>query len=163
MDIIKYIEDLLAASKEESSPGNLPATIRIENFAQAKRVTKPWGYELWLSGATDTPYAFKIIYIKQGTKTSLQLHRQKSEHNCVFVGEINFYYEDSVTKKVEKVRLGPGHVAKVLPNTVHRVEALTDVVLIEASSPELDDVVRLADDYVRSDGRIESEHSGQAQ
>jgi mannose-6-phosphate isomerase-like protein (cupin superfamily) len=141
-----------------NQPNDISPELSIQHFSSVKKVVKPWGFELWLSDASDTPYAMKIIYLMQGAKTSLQLHKKKSEHNCIFSGKARVYYESTEDGAVKSVDLEAGHVVKVLPNTVHRVEALTNLVLIEASSPELDDVVRLADDYRRPDGKIESEH-----
>lgn len=157
MDFAEYIQTFFNADPGESYPSDIPSELRIENFSQIKKVTKPWGFELWLADAHDTPYALKIIYLKQGTKTSLQLHHEKTEHNCILSGEVRLHYE-SVNGGVTSVALNAGHVVAIQPNTVHRIEALTDVVLVEASSHQLDDVVRLADDYKRPDGKIDSEH-----
>lgn len=158
MDLKEYLEKLLEGDGVVDHPGDAPAGFAIKNFSLVKKVTKPWGFELWLSDASDTPYAFKIIYLMKGMKTSLQVHKKKSEHNCIFSGQARVYYESAKDGSLQSVELGAGHVVKVLPNTVHRVEALTDLVMIEASSPELDDVIRLADDYKRPDGKIASEH-----
>lgn len=155
-DFIGYIKELTQTTFDKESLFSQGMTVK--GFGEAKKVTKPWGFELWISDATDTPYALKIIYIKKGTKTSLQLHNEKSEHNCILAGNVNLHYESSKTKNIDRVTLGPGHVIKILPKTVHRIEALTDVVLMEASSHQLDDVVRLDDDYARPDGKIDSEH-----
>lgn len=153
---ISYIKKFITAATPKLAL-NLQPTIEILHLSQIKRVTKPWGFELWLSDASDTPYALKLIYLKKGTKTSLQLHRKKSEHNFIFSGKIKLYYEDT-NKKIKSVKLGGGRVIKILPNTIHRIEALTEVLLIEASSHELDDVIRLEDDTNRQDGKIEPEH-----
>src|SRR3989338_1967761 len=158
MDIKDYLMDLLVGKEAVRQPEDAPAGLTVKNFSAVKKVNKPWGFELWLSDASDTPYAFKILYLIKGAKTSLQIHKEKSEHNCIFSGTVRVYYESAKEGSLRSMELGAGHVVKVLPNTVHRVEALTDVVLIEASSPELDDVVRLDDDYKRPDGRIASEH-----
>lgn len=155
-DFIYYIKELTQIALNNAPPFSQGMTVR--GFGQAKKVTKPWGFELWISDATDTPYALKIIYIKKGTKTSLQLHNEKSEHNCVLAGTVSLHYQNPKTQNIDRVTLGPGHVIKILPQTVHRVEALTDVVLVEASSNQLDDVVRLEDDYRRPDGKIDLEH-----
>lgn len=143
---------------DEAYPANMPEGISIQNFSQAKKVTKPWGFELWLSDGTETPYAFKLLYIKKGTKTSLQYHNEKVEHNCLLAGEILFHYKDEVTGEVESTHLTAGHVVTVKPPAVHRVEALTDIILMEASTNHLDDVVRISDDYERPDGKIATEH-----
>ncbi len=157
-NLIEYVEKLVQTTT--STKGHLfPKGMTVNGFGQAKKVTKPWGFELWLSDASDTPYALKIIYVKKGTKTSLQLHNEKSEHNCVLSGTISLHYQNPKTESIDQVTLGPGHVIKILPETIHRIEALTDVVLVEASSNQLYDVVRLKDDYRRPSGKIDSEHS----
>lgn len=156
--IVDYVVGAVNEKADESYPDNIPKGINVESLAQVKRVDKPWGFELWLSDGTVTPYAFKIIYLKKGVKTSLQYHNKKIEHNCILAGEAMLHYQGSDSEKIVSVKLSAGHVIKVEPPVVHRVEALTDVILIEASTNELDDVVRLEDDYQRPDGRVEKEH-----
>ena len=138
-------------------PADAPVGFAIQHFSTIKKIDKPWGYELWLSDGTETPYAMKVLYLKKGAKTSLHFHRQKSEHNCIFSGTARMSYE-ATDGSIQSVVLTAGHVARVMPNAKHRVEALTDVVLFEASSPQLDDVIRVADDTGRGDGKITSEH-----
>jgi mannose-6-phosphate isomerase-like protein (cupin superfamily) len=146
-----------------SLPSTLPKfptdkKLKVTPFNQVKRVNKPWGFELWLSDGSTTPYAFKLLYVKAGTKTSLQYHNKKVEHNCLLAGTIKLHHEDPTTKQVVSHTLTAGHIISVKPPAVHRIEALTDIILVEASSPELDDVIRLSDDYHRTDGKIDSEH-----
>ncbi len=114
-----------------------------------KIVEKPWGREVWVAH-TDR-YALKIIEIKQGNRSSLQLHRVKHEHLYVDRGTFRIEHEDA-EGTMQVATLGPGEVIEIRPGTRHRAEAVTDVRLIEVSTPELDDVVRLADDYGRSSG-----------
>lgn len=115
-----------------------------------KIVEKPWGREIWV--AHTDKYALKIIEIKQGNRSSLQLHRVKHEHLYVDRGTFKIEREDS-EGKMQTLILQPGEVVEIPPNTRHRAEAVTDIRLIEVSTPELDDVVRLEDDYGRkSDG-----------
>lgn len=154
---VSYIKKLIKTNPRKFSL-NLQPTLEILHLSKIKRVTKPWGFEIWLSDAADTPYALKVIYLKKGTKTSLQIHKEKSEHNFIFSGEIKLYYQDTQSKKIKFVKLNGGHVIKILPTAVHRIEALTEVLLVEASSHQLDDVIRLEDDYSRGHGKIESEH-----
>lgn len=132
--------------------------MKIIHLSQIKKVIKPWGYELWISEGKNAPYALKIIFIKKSTKTSLQFHKEKSEHNFIFAGRIKLYYKDTKLNKIKTVPLNAGHVIHIRPEAIHRIEALTDVILIEASSPHLDDVIRLEDDYLRPDGKINAEH-----
>ena len=111
-----------------------------------KIVEKPWGRELWIAH-TDR-YALKIIEFKQGTRSSLQYHVQKHEHIYVDQGSLQVELESS-TGVMEIYILKPGDIIENQPGRKHRVTALEDVRLIEVSTPELDDVVRVEDDYKR--------------
>jgi mannose-6-phosphate isomerase len=157
-ELITFVKKAVKKKKKTVSLPNLSKKILVQSFGQAKKVTKPWGFELWLADGTTTSYAFKLLYLKAGTKTSLQYHRKKSEHNCVLSGVVRFHYQDKKTKKIVSKRISAGHVITVQPPGIHRVEAVTDVILVEASTNHLDDVIRLADDYARPDGRITTEH-----
>jgi len=129
------------------------------------KVTKPWGYELWLN-KQHPEYALKRIFIKQGTKTSLQYHRQKKETNVIYSGKALLHYkrnngvdnDDVQPEDVDSILIEPISAIDVAPLVLHRIEALTDIVLYEASTPHLDDVVRVEDVSNRSNGRINSEH-----
>jgi mannose-6-phosphate isomerase-like protein (cupin superfamily) len=131
-----------------------------------KKVQKPWGYELWLTGDPSPHFAFKRIFIKAGTKTSLQYHEKKRETNFLIEGEANLHFNpdpavaarDFQPANVSVETIGPGTVVDVQPLRVHRLEAVTDILLCEVSTPELDDVIRITDDSGRRDGRLESEH-----
>jgi len=114
-----------------------------------KVVEKPWGREIWI--AHTAKYALKIIEIRQGNRSSLQLHRVKHEHLYVDRGTFRIEHEDTDGTMVATT-LTPGEVIEIKPGTRHRAEAITDVRLLEVSTPELDDVVRLADDYGRETG-----------
>ncbi len=158
VSLIQLIKNLIKEDNINQGGSTVSDKKKIESFSEAKIVNKPWGFELWLSDGTKTPYAFKIIYIKAGTKTSLQFHNEKTEHNCLVAGKIKFHYENPITQEIETKLLSAGHVITVHPPAIHRVEALTDIILFEASTAHLDDVVRIDDDYQRTDGKIESEH-----
>lgn len=110
-----------------------------------ERVEKPWGYEL-IFAHTDR-YVGKVIHITAGHQLSRQYHRAKDETLMVESGELD-------------LQIGPGHapetirmrrrdVFRVMPGVIHRMVGVTDVDVIEVSTTELDDVVRLADDYGR--------------
>lgn len=156
---IKHLNKLLTLKPKKNYPQNLEPTMLITHLSCIKQVTKPWGFELWISDATSTPYALKIIYLKKGNKTSLQYHNQKAEHNFVFAGKIKLHYKNIKTNKIQIVTLKAGHLIEIKPVAIHRIEALTDTILIEASTAHLDDVIRLEDDYLRPDGKVESEHT----
>ncbi len=111
-----------------------------------KIVEKPWGRELWI--AHTDKYALKIIEFNAGARSSLQYHVKKHEHIYVDEGQLEVQLENEIGEMEQHV-LGPGEVIENAPGRKHRVTALTDVRLIEVSTPELDDVVRVADDYNR--------------
>lgn len=131
----------------------------VRNTDNAKKVTKGWGHELWLvpEGA---PFGFKMIAIDAGERTSLQYHQQKEEANLLLRGSALLWHADTPTGPVAKRELREGDVVHVRPGALHRIEAITDVLLVEVSTPELDDVIRVADDFSRGNGRIAAEHEG---
>lgn len=131
---------------------------------KSKKVVKPWGYELWMSGE-NSPFALKKIVIKSGTKTSLQYHQEKRETNLIWGGEAKLHYKSTQTPNdlvtasdISCTQLSMGHFIDICPNNIHRIEAVSDLVLLEASTPHLDDVIRIADDSSRPSGRIQAEH-----
>jgi len=109
------------------------------------RVDKPWGYELRFV-ATER-YAGKVLFIKAGHQLSLQYHRVKDEAFYVQQGELELVLGSGEEQRVE--RLAEGETRHLVPGTVHRFRAVTDCLLFEVSTPELDDVVRIEDDYGR--------------
>ncbi|NSW83161.1 MAG: cupin [Syntrophothermus sp.] len=111
-----------------------------------KFVEKPWGSELWVADCGD--YALKIITFKKGCRSSLQYHVKKHEHIYIDSGRVRMELEGDDGSLVIQ-ELGPGEVVENWPGRKHRVEALEDTRLIEVSTPELDDVVRVEDDYGR--------------
>jgi mannose-6-phosphate isomerase-like protein (cupin superfamily) len=142
-----------------------------------KTVSKPWGNELWIADGIRTPYALKRIFFKAGFRSSLQVHMFKFETNYVLSGtgilqlksEIFNCEEylvssqknlilDNALQTLREIHIKPGDVIDVKPGQIHRVIAISDLVFIEASTPELDDVIRLADDASRGHGKIDSEH-----
>ena len=109
------------------------------------RVEEPWGHEMiW---ARTPKYVGKILHIKAGEKLSLQFHRVKDETIHVQTGRMRFLVEED-GQMVERV-LNPGDSYHIVPNTKHRMIAETDCDILEASTPELEDVVRLEDSYGR--------------
>jgi mannose-6-phosphate isomerase len=112
-----------------------------------RRIEKPWGYELvW---AESELYVGKLLHINAGHALSVQYHEQKDETLYLLSGEIRFQVGRSADT-LEVVELAVGQSFHVAPGTVHRMEAITDVDILEASTPDLDDVVRLEDRYGRS-------------
>ncbi len=110
-----------------------------------RRVDKPWGHELvWAETAR---YVGKILHIRAGQRLSRQYHQVKEETLMVQAGEMDL--EVGPTGSIEIRRMKPGDVFHVLPGTIHRMIAVSDVDVLEVSTPELDDVVRLEDVYGR--------------
>jgi quercetin dioxygenase-like cupin family protein len=111
-----------------------------------RRVDKPWGHEL-IWAHTDR-YVGKVLVIEAGKRLSLQRHLVKDESILVSEGLLRLYLEDDEgTLCIEE--LGPGAHRHVPTGRVHRYEAIERCTLIEVSTPELDDVVRLEDDFGR--------------
>ncbi len=106
-----------------------------------KIIEKPWGREIWL--AHEKEYAGKILEIKKGFRTSLQFHRKKKETMYVLEGEVKVLTSDG------EILMKSGDSLTINPMERHRTIGVVDSRIIEVSTPELDDVVRLEDDYGR--------------
>ena len=115
-----------------------------------KKIDKPWGHEIIWAETKD--YIGKIIHINPGHRLSLQYHEQKEETIYVMSGQLALWQSNDDDSYLV---LGPGTAYHVKPNQIHRFGSLeTDgtsvpTILIEVSTPQLDDVQRLADDYER--------------
>lgn len=110
------------------------------------QVEKPWGYEiLW---ARSDRYVGKILHIEPGHCLSLQYHRQKHESIYVLRGRMIFRYRDEAGRLIEREMIA-GTAQQVPTGLVHQFEALERTDVLEASTPHLDDVVRLEDRYGR--------------
>lgn len=111
------------------------------------KVEKPWGYEI-IFAHTDR-YVGKILHINRGSLLSRQYHEVKDETLYVLDGEV--IVEIGPSETVERKRVGAGFGFRVVPGTIHRFIAPDDqdCDLLEASTPELDDVVRVEDVYGR--------------
>lgn len=116
-----------------------------ENFPV--RTEKPWGYEL-LFACTDR-YAGKVIFVKKGHRLSLQYHKEKDEAIHLVSGKALIELENKNGEIIRTEAL-PGYCFRVPPMTRHRMTALEDTTFFEVSTPELNDVERLEDDYGRS-------------
>lgn len=112
-----------------------------------RRIEKPWGYELhW---AITERYVGKVLHVKAGHALSLQYHNLKDETIYLYSGRMLFEIERN--GKLEKEELQPGVAVHITPKTVHRMTAIEDCDVLEVSTPELDDVVRIEDRYGRID------------
>lgn len=120
-----------------------------------KIINKPWGKEEWLE--VNDFYCYKRIYLNAGHRTSLQFHERKIETNYLISGKAEVWLEDD-QGVIQKKIMSAGEYFNVKPPMKHRVVALTDVILQEVSTPEVDDVIRIEDDTRRPSGRIETEH-----
>jgi mannose-6-phosphate isomerase len=112
----------------------------------SRLVPKPWGSEqIW----TETEsYVGKVISIDAGRRLSLQYHEEKDESILVTKGRLRLH-TGSAADRIETTILEEGESAHIPPGLIHRFEAVDDTVLIEVSTPQLMDVVRLEDDYGR--------------
>ena len=109
------------------------------------RVPKPWGHEtIW---AHSERYVGKILHINAGQELSVQYHNKKDETVHLLSGEIS--YRVKTNELLEDMRLRVGESFRITPGTVHQMVAVTDCDVLEVSTPELDDVVRLSDKYGR--------------
>ena len=114
--------------------------------APARFIQKPWGHEL-IWAETDR-YAGKVIAIETGRRLSLQYHERKEESVYILTGRLRLHLEDEAGE-MQFADLGPGDNAYVPVRRRHRFEALERVELIEVSTAELDDVIRIEDDFGR--------------
>lgn len=156
---------------------HIPIGLNMNEINKIKKVSKHWGHEIWIANGIDQPYALKRILFKAGNRTSLQVHKHKFETNYVLAGtgklykskttlNVDYFLDHGMTAEevtqyeteFDVIDLQPGVVFDVQPGYVHRVVATTDLEFIEASTPELDDVIRLQDDAGRTHGRITHEH-----
>ncbi|HEX2717835.1 MAG TPA: cupin domain-containing protein [Gemmatimonadaceae bacterium] len=112
-----------------------------------KRVPKPWGHEI-IWAHTDR-YVGKILHVKAGQALSIQYHEKKDETVYLLSGELIYWVKLPGTEELRDQKLGVGDAFRITPGTVHYMEAVTDCDILEASTPELDDVVRIKDRYGR--------------
>ena len=121
----------------------------LEAFAFAPRkVEKPWGYEL-IWALADGLYCGKLLFIREGQALSLQFHNEKDETIYVQHGRVEFTIGEAGDPLPNTEIVGAGAAFRVKPGTIHRMKALEDSMLLEVSTPHLDDVVRLDDLYGR--------------
>lgn len=121
----------------------------LEAYAfQPERIEKPWGYELiW---AHSEQYVGKILFVRAGEELSLQFHNRKDETIYVQQGRIEIEISAPGVRLPEVEVATAGAAFRIRPGTIHRWRALEDSVVLEASTPDLEDVVRLEDRYGRA-------------
>lgn len=120
----------------------------LDRFAaEPKRVQKPWGHELIWS-KTDR-YAGKILFVKAGESLSLQFHKVKDEAWYVLSGRAELELGAPGERVLNREIVAAGAAFHFPPGTVHRLTAVEDTTILEVSTPQLEDVVRLEDRYGR--------------
>lgn len=114
-----------------------------------RKVNKPWGYELiW---AENPKYLGKILHVMAGKRLSLQYHKVKDETIMVKKGTMKLEFGSS-QNELQYVEMNEGDSYHIRPGLLHRMSAITDCEIIEVSTSEIADVVRVQDDH----GRIET-------
>ena len=115
---------------------------------EVKRVEKPWGHEL-IWALTDT-YCGKVLFVRAGAALSLQFHNEKDESWLVQSGRAKLELGEPGQTVLSEEVIGAGAAFRYRPGTVHRVTAIEDTTILEVSTPQLDDIVRLEDLYRRA-------------
>jgi mannose-6-phosphate isomerase-like protein (cupin superfamily) len=117
-----------------------------------RRVEKPWGHEtIW----AETPlYVGKVLHVRAGEALSVQYHNRKDETIHLLRGRMRFLV-GTIGSDLAEVTFEVGDSYRIQPGTVHRMEAIEECDILEASTPHLDDIVRLEDRYGRVAGRPE--------
>ncbi|HEY0929401.1 MAG TPA: cupin domain-containing protein [Gemmatimonas sp.] len=114
---------------------------------EVRHVPKPWGHEtIW---AHTDRYVGKILHVTAGQALSVQYHERKDETVYLLQGEMKYWVQLPGESELQDQRLTTGQSFRITPGTIHYIEAVTDCDVLEVSTPELDDVVRLKDRYGR--------------
>jgi len=115
---------------------------------EVRKVQKPWGYEIIY--AVTSKYVGKVLHVNKGESLSLQYHKTKDETIHVHSGKLRFLTAAQEGLPLQELILSPGQSFHIKPGVVHRMIALEDTDILEVSTPELDDIVRLEDRYGRT-------------
>ena len=114
---------------------------------EVRHVPKPWGHEtIW---AHTDRYVGKILHIVAGQALSVQYHERKDETVYLLQGDMKYWVQLPGETELQDQRLTAGQSFRITPGTIHYMEAITDCDVLEASTPEIDDIVRLKDRYGR--------------
>ena len=131
--------------KKVATKGKTSAARVLSGRVKVVKVPKPWGHEtIW---AQSDRYVGKILHINAGHELSVQYHNKKDETVHLLSGEIAYRVKNG--DALEDVQLRVGESFRITPGTIHQMVALTDCDVLEVSTPELDDVVRVSDKYGR--------------
>jgi mannose-6-phosphate isomerase len=132
-----------ASSTKPAAPGARPQSGRVEVI----RVEKPWGHEtIW---AHSERYVGKILHVNAGHELSVQYHNRKDETVHLLSGQISYRVRRDGGDALDDVQLRIGESFRITPGTIHQMVAVTDCDVLEVSTPEVDDIVRLSDKYGR--------------
>ena len=122
-------------------------TPSVSGRVDVTHVPKPWGHEtIW---AHSERYVGKILHINAGHELSVQYHNRKDETVHLLSGEIVYRVQRVGEDVLDDVQLRIGESFRITPGTIHQMVALTDCDVLEVSTPEIDDIVRLSDKYGR--------------
>src|ERR1700737_1303236 len=142
----------MTKKKTRTKPGKRATTARKpipqpgSGRVKVVKVPKPWGHEtIW---ARSDHYVGKILHINAGQELSVQYHEKKDETVYLLSGQVSYRVQGE-SDLLEDVHLKPGESFRMTAGTVHQIVAFTDSDVLEVSTPELDDVVRLSDKYGR--------------
>jgi mannose-6-phosphate isomerase len=131
------------SSTKPAAPGARPQSGRVEVI----RVEKPWGHEtIW---AHSERYVGKILHVNAGHELSVQYHNRKDETVHLLSGQISYRVRRDGGDALDDVQLRIGESFRITPGTIHQMVAVTDCDVLEVSTPEVDDIVRLSDKYGR--------------
>jgi mannose-6-phosphate isomerase len=138
----------MRGSANVGDPLDSPNIDSLDAWAfEPRRVDKPWGYELiW---ALSERYCGKVLFVRAGESLSLQFHNEKDESWLVQDGRAKLELGAAGEKVLKEEVITAGAAFRFRPGTVHRVTAIEDTTILEVSTPQLDDVVRLEDAYGR--------------
>jgi mannose-6-phosphate isomerase len=124
-----------------------PRSNDMSGRTPVRTVPKPWGHEtIW---ASNDLYVGKILHVNAGQSLSVQYHNVKDETVYLLNGEMKYWVQVEGSDELQDMRLKTGEAFRITPGTIHYIEAVTDCDVLEASTPHLDDVVRLKDRYGR--------------
>ena len=135
-------------SHQRSRPTAKRSTVKpASGRVKITHVPKPWGHEtIW---AQSERYVGKIIHINAGHELSVQYHNRKDETVYLLSGDIVYRVQRDGDDVLDDVQLKVGESFRITPGTIHQMIALTDCDVLEVSTPEVDDIVRLSDKYGR--------------
>lgn len=111
-----------------------------------KVIKKPWGEELWIS--SNKHYIIRILHLNKGERVSFHYHKKKIETLYIIKGKAKYILQKPGEDVQERI-IKPGDVLEHEPFEIHREEALEDMEIIEISTPPIEDIVRVEDDYGR--------------